>query len=59
MASSLSGVLDIEGKTLWQLVSERALLTPDKQMARDEGGVTGIDATTKVVIPQVASMAVA
>lgn len=35
-----SGVLDLDGKTLWQLVCERALLTPDKQMARDESGRT-------------------
>jgi acyl-coenzyme A synthetase/AMP-(fatty) acid ligase len=40
MASRLTGVLDTEGKTLWQLVVERALLTPDKQMARDEQGRT-------------------
>jgi len=37
----------------------RVLFTAGEQMARDEGGVTGIDATTKVVIPQVVSMAVA
>jgi acyl-CoA synthetase (AMP-forming)/AMP-acid ligase II len=40
MSSLTTGVLDIEGKTLWQLVCERALLTPDKQMARDESGRT-------------------
>ena len=40
MVSRLTGVLDTEGKTLWQLVIERALLTPDKQMARDEQGRT-------------------
>jgi acyl-CoA synthetase (AMP-forming)/AMP-acid ligase II len=40
MTSSLTGVLDLEGKTLWQLACERALLTPDKQMARDESGRT-------------------
>ena len=37
----------------------RVLFTAGEQMARREGGVTGIDATTKVVIPQVVSMAVA
>ena len=37
----------------------RVLFTAGEQMARDEWGVTGIDAATKVVIPQVVSMAVA
>jgi len=37
----------------------RVLFSAGEQMARDEGGVTGIDAATKVVIPQVVSMAVA
>lgn|SRR5688500_19041947 len=37
----------------------RVLFTAGEQMARDEGHITGIDATTKVVIPQVVSMAVA
>ena len=33
-------VLDTSGKTLWQLVTERANLTPDKQMAIDEADRT-------------------
>ncbi len=33
-------VLSTSGKTLWQLICERADLTPDKQMARDENGRT-------------------
>ena len=37
----------------------RVLFTAGEQMASAEGGVAGIDATTKVVIPQVVSMAVA
>ncbi|MCF6387896.1 helix-turn-helix domain-containing protein [Mycobacterium sp. MBM] len=37
----------------------RVLFNAGEQLARAEGGVTGIDATTKVVIPQVVSMAVA
>lgn len=40
MNRRLTGVLNTDGKTLWQLVTERALLTPDKQMARDERGRT-------------------
>jgi len=40
MSRHIDGVLDAEGKTLWQLVVERASLTPQKQMARDEQGRT-------------------
>ena len=38
MTRDLSANLDTTGKTLWQLVSERALTTPDKRMAFDERG---------------------
>lgn len=38
MTRDLSTNLDTTGKTLWQLVSERALTTPDKRMAFDERG---------------------
>ncbi|MFM8528954.1 MAG: AMP-binding protein [Ilumatobacteraceae bacterium] len=40
MNQRLTGVLDTSGKTLWQLIVERAVLTPDTQMARDEAGRT-------------------
>ena len=33
-------VLDTRGKTLWQLIVERADATPDKRMAIDEQGRT-------------------
>lgn len=33
-------VLDTAGKTLWELVEERAALTPDQRMAIDEAGRT-------------------
>lgn len=36
----MDGVIDTRGKTLWQLVTERAALTPDKTMAIDEQGRT-------------------
>ena len=32
--------IDTAGKTLWQLVEERATVTPDARMARDEAGRT-------------------
>src|SRR5262249_60347070 len=32
--------IDTAGKTLWQLICERAALTPDKRMAIDEQGRT-------------------
>ena len=32
--------IDTAGKTLWQLVEERAAVTPDARMARDEAGRT-------------------
>lgn len=35
---ALNGIIDTAGKTLWQLVVERAELTPDKRMAFDEQG---------------------
>ena len=38
MARDLSSNIDTTDKTLWQLISERALLTPDKRMAFDERG---------------------
>ena len=31
-----SPMIDVTGKTLWQLICERADLTPDKRMAIDE-----------------------
>ena len=34
----MSGIVDTAGKALWQLVEERAALTPDKRMAFDEAG---------------------
>ena len=37
MTRDLSANLDTTGKTLWQLVSERALTTPDKRMAFEIG----------------------
>ncbi|MFZ9541258.1 MAG: AMP-binding protein, partial [Ilumatobacteraceae bacterium] len=40
MARDLSANIDSTGKTLWQLISERAVLTPDKRMAFDEKGRT-------------------
>ncbi|MFM8382500.1 MAG: AMP-binding protein, partial [Actinomycetota bacterium] len=40
MSTSSNGLLSTADKTLWQLVCERADLTPDKQMARDENGRT-------------------
>jgi len=36
----MDGLIDTRGKTLWQLVTERAALTPDKTMAIDEQGRT-------------------
>jgi len=38
MTRDLSSNLDTTDKTLWQLISERALVTPDKRMAYDERG---------------------
>ncbi len=35
-----TGLLDPAGKTLWQLICERATATPDKRMAIDEKGRT-------------------
>lgn len=40
MSTSSNGLLSTTDKTLWQLICERADLTPDKQMARDENGRT-------------------
>ena len=40
MTSHIAGTIETEGKTLWQLISERALVTPDKRMALDERGRT-------------------
>lgn len=40
MTTSHLDVLSTIDKTLWQLICERADLTPDKQMARDESGRT-------------------
>lgn len=40
MNTSHLEVLATTGKTLWQLICERAESTPDKQMARDENGRT-------------------
>ncbi|MFM8482120.1 MAG: AMP-binding protein, partial [Actinomycetota bacterium] len=40
MSTSSNGLLSTADKTLWQLVCERAELTPDKQMARDENDRT-------------------
>ncbi|MSO58918.1 MAG: cyclohexanecarboxylate-CoA ligase [Ilumatobacteraceae bacterium] len=37
---SLDTILDTTNKTLWQLIEERASLTPNKCMARDESGRT-------------------
>ncbi len=36
----IAGLIDTSGKTLWQLVCERAETTPDKRMALDEAGRT-------------------
>ena len=36
--AAIEGVLDTTGKTLWELVEERADATPDKRMALDEKG---------------------
>ena len=33
-----SGLIDSGGQTLWQLIEERAALTPDQRMAYDEAG---------------------
>ena len=51
LLSSICEALDI--------TMSRVLFDAGEQMAREEGAVTGIDAATKVVIPQVVSMAVA
>lgn len=40
MTMPTAGTIETQGKTLWQLISERALLTPDKRMALDERGRT-------------------
>ena len=39
-ATTQAGLLDTAGKTLWQLIVERAEATPDKRMAVDERGRT-------------------
>ncbi len=39
MAAS-EGLIDTTGKTLWELIDERASATPDKRMALDEAGRT-------------------
>jgi len=38
MARDLSTNIDTSGKTLWQLICERAITTPEKRMAFDEHG---------------------
>ena len=40
MNQHIAGTIDTAGKTLWQLISERALMTPDKRMALDGNGRT-------------------
>jgi len=40
MNQHIAGTIDTEGKTLWQLITERALMTPDKRMALDGNGRT-------------------
>jgi acyl-CoA synthetase (AMP-forming)/AMP-acid ligase II len=40
MEAVAEGLLDTAGKTLWQLLEERAALTPGKRMALDERGRT-------------------
>lgn len=40
MNQHIAGTIDTAGKTLWQLISERAMMTPDKRMALDGNGRT-------------------
>jgi len=40
MNQHIAGTIDTSGKTLWQLITERALMTPDKRMALDGNGRT-------------------
>ncbi|MSZ37272.1 MAG: AMP-binding protein, partial [Actinobacteria bacterium] len=40
MNQHIAETIDTAGKTLWQLISERALMTPDKRMALDGNGRT-------------------
>ena len=38
MARLIDGLIDTTGKTLWELICERAEATPEKRMAVDEQG---------------------
>jgi len=40
MNQHIAGTIDTSGKTLWQLITERAQMTPDKRMALDGNGRT-------------------
>ena len=38
--AAIEGLIDTTGKTLWELIEERAAATPGKRMAVDEAGRT-------------------